>query len=195
MGAGLTDLYNRFHEKNNVDSDIVCLRELHQEMDELIIQTYGWGDINLGHDFHEVPYLAKNDCVRFTISDSARLEVLRRLSELNYQRYEEEVTQGLHGNAVARARRHRANSAPMQPSFDFDSESVTTDSSEGVPGTAILGFLSTHDGWYAKADVLAVTGITDGQWNVAISELVSDGKVERQGERRGARYRFVGGGQ
>lgn len=61
---------------------------------------------------------------------------------------------------------------------------------DGSPATAILGFLSTRDGWHAKADVLAATGITDGQWNAAIADLISSGSVERQGEKRGARYRI-----
>jgi hypothetical protein len=60
------------------------------------------------------------------------------------------------------------------------------------PTGEILDFLRTHPGWHAKADILAATGITDRQWNTAISPLISDGNVERQGERRGARYRFVG---
>ena len=57
----------------------------------------------------------------------------------------------------------------------------------------ILGFLSAHDGWHAKADVLAATSITDGQWNAAIADLIAVGRVERQGERRGARYRATTG--
>jgi hypothetical protein len=51
--------------------------------------------------------------------------------------------------------------------------------------------LKAHPGWHAKADVLAATGITDGQWNVAITDLISRGRVERQGERRGTRYRLI----
>ena len=79
-----------------------------------------------------------------------------------------------------------------QPSFDF--EATATNALDGsTPATAILSFLGAHDGWYAKADVLAATGITDGQWNAAINDLIAGGKVERQGERRGARYRIQPG--
>jgi hypothetical protein len=63
-----------------------------------------------------------------------------------------------------------------------------------TPATAILGFLSANDDWYAKTDVIGATGITDGQWNTAIAELTAGGKVERQGERRGARYRATDAG-
>jgi hypothetical protein len=37
-----------------------------------------------------VPYLPENDRIRFTISESARLEVLRRLSRLNRERWQAE---------------------------------------------------------------------------------------------------------
>lgn len=193
---GLTKFYNRFHDQSDDDSQVELMRGLHCEIDLAVARLYGWDDIDLEHGYHEVPYLPENDRVRFSISGRARLEVLRRLSDLNRQRYEEEVAQGLHGNAVPRAstratRAGRTASAAMiQPSLDFESGAAT--SVNGVtPATAILEFLSTHRGWHAKADVLAAVGITDGQWNTAIAELIAGGKVERQGERRGARYRFT----
>jgi hypothetical protein len=109
---GLTQLYNRFHDPSDNDSRIVALREMHREIDLAVARAYGWDDLDLGHGFHEVPYLPVNDRVRFTISESARIEVLRRLSELNRQRYEDEVARGLHGGTVnerrmARGRRGR----------------------------------------------------------------------------------------
>jgi len=51
--------------------------------------------------------------------------------------------------------------------------------------------LQAHPGWYAKADILAVTGITDGQWNTSIAELTVSGRVKRQGEKRGAQHSFT----
>ena len=92
---GLTQLYNRFHDPSDDDSRITAMRGLHCEVDLLVAQAYGWDDLNLGHGFHEVPYLPVTDNIRFTISEAARIEILRRLSELNRQRYEEEVQQGL----------------------------------------------------------------------------------------------------
>lgn len=41
------------------------------------------------HGFHEVATLPDSDRGRFTIYESDRLEVLRRLSALNRQRYQE----------------------------------------------------------------------------------------------------------
>ena len=190
---GLTQLYNRFHDQSDDDPRIETMRVLHREIDLAVARAYGWDDVDLEHGFHAVPYLPENDRVRFTISDRVRLEVLRRLSELNHQRHEEEVAQGLHGGGRARTPRRAARAAPAQPSLDFNAGVTATVANGATPATAILGFLRTHDGWHAKADVLAAFGITDGQWNAAIADLIAGGRVERQGERRGARYRATTG--
>ena len=187
---GLTQLYNRFHDQSDDDSRIEGMRGLHRDIDLAVARAYGWDDLDLEHGFHAVAYLPENDRVRFTISDRVRLEILRRLSELNHQRYKEEVSQGLHGSSGTRAPRSAAGTASAQPSLDFEPR-VTATVNDATPSLAILSFLGAHDGWHAKADVLAATGITDGQWNVAIAGLISGGKVERQGEKRGARYRIA----
>jgi hypothetical protein len=69
---------------------IVKLRELHVQMDEAVLDAYGWNDIALQHDFVEVDYLPENDRVRFTIHPDARKEVLKRLLELNHKIHKEE---------------------------------------------------------------------------------------------------------
>ena len=92
-GIGLTKLYNRFHDQANSGSEITELRESFCEIDQTVAGVYGWDDIDLGHRFHEVAYLPKNNCMRFTISEAARVEILRRLAELNRERYEEETNQ------------------------------------------------------------------------------------------------------
>ena len=98
---GLTKLYNRFHTDTEKDPRIIELRALQREMDIAVARAYGWDDLDLQYGFHEVPYLPENDRVRFTISETARVEVLRRLSDLNRQRYQEEVEQGLHPGSKA----------------------------------------------------------------------------------------------
>ena len=85
---GLTATYNRFHNPEEGAGDIVRLRELHVEMDKAVASAYGWGDLELGHDFHVTA-----QGVRFTVSESARREVLSRLLGLNHERYEEEQSQ------------------------------------------------------------------------------------------------------
>jgi hypothetical protein len=89
---GLTKTYNRFHDSDESTADIRKLRDLHVEMDNAVATAYGWSDLELGHGFHET-----KQGTRFTISESARREVLSRLLKLNHERYAEEVAQGLHG--------------------------------------------------------------------------------------------------
>lgn len=204
---GLTKLYRRFHDSDEVDQRIHELRALRARIDEAAVLAYGWGDLDLGHGFHEVSYLPENDRVRFTIRETTRLEVLRRLSELNRQRYEEEVAQGLHGSNGAgavtprpRTRRAETKLTP-QPSFDFgdspanESEYLMVAESgaryHGGPARAIINHLTAHPGWHTKADIITAAGIPDRQWNTAIADLIAGGKVERQGEKRGTKYRAM----
>jgi hypothetical protein len=93
---GLTKLYNRIKNPKDNDPCIAELRELHREIDHTVANSYGWHDIDLDHGFHEVSYLPENDRVRFTISESARIELIQRLSELNRRRSDEEVEKSLH---------------------------------------------------------------------------------------------------
>ena len=190
QNIGLTSLFNKFHTPSQVSSEMQELRSRFIEMDISVLRAYGWGDIELNHGFHEVAYLPDHDRVRFTISESSRLEVLRRLSTLNLSRYAREIAQMQHGVVEQRAPRRAVSTTPAQSSLDFEVGTAKT-THDTPAATAILGFLSTHDGWHTKADVVAATGITDGQWNAAINGLVASGRVERQGERRGARYRAV----
>lgn len=89
---------------------IVELRRLHVEMDNAVLEAYGWGfgsaqpsaggpPISLRHDFYEVDYLPENDRIRFTIHPDARKEVLKRLLELNHQIFEQEAREGKHKEA------------------------------------------------------------------------------------------------
>ncbi len=87
---GLTGFYNAFHNQGNDDERLEELRQLQREIDLAVRVAYGWQDIDLNHGFHAVGYLPANDNIRFTISEEARIEVLKRLSALNKQRWEEE---------------------------------------------------------------------------------------------------------
>jgi hypothetical protein len=109
-GLGLTKLYNRFHDPDDQDPRLERLREQLREIDVAVARLYDWKGLDLGHGFHEVPYLGENDRVRFTVSEIARLEVLRRLGELNRQRYEEE--QAAAPAAKPRSSKGRAKAVP-----------------------------------------------------------------------------------
>jgi hypothetical protein len=113
LSLGLTKIYNLFHDSNltigtieklskcstpickQAFADILKLRSLHKEMDLAVLSAYGWTDIDLRHDFYEVDYLPENDRIRYTIHPDDRREVLKRLLQLNHERHEEEVRNGL----------------------------------------------------------------------------------------------------
>jgi hypothetical protein len=106
LWLGLTDIYNLLHARDLSPSKVakvskkpegdaerayhglIELRRLHRELDVSIRDAYGWQDLDLGHDFHEVEALAEKDRVRYTISRAAHKEVLRRLLALNLARAE-----------------------------------------------------------------------------------------------------------
>lgn len=115
---GLTKLYNRFHDHEDTEEPIVEMRDLHKQIDEAVASAYGWDDLDLEHDFHEVDYLPKNDRVRFTISEKARNEVLDRLTLLNKERFAQEQ-KGVLKTATSKGRKY-AN----KPGTDFELDKV-----------------------------------------------------------------------
>lgn len=82
---------------NEAVEGVLKLREQHVEMDNAVLEAYGWRDIQLNHDFYEVDYLPENDRTRYTIHPDARKEVLKRLLELNHKIRKDEEDQGLWG--------------------------------------------------------------------------------------------------
>jgi methylase of polypeptide subunit release factors len=65
---------------------ILDLRRLHVELDQCVRDAYGWNDLPLEHDFYEVETLPENDRIRYTISTTARKELLKRLLAENHAR-------------------------------------------------------------------------------------------------------------
>ena len=109
LWLGLTTIYNLFHARNlspeivaqvsKKDADTAAagfealleLRRLHVQLDLAVRDAYGWQDLDLEHDFHEVETLTENDRVRYTISPAARQEVLKHLLTENHARAEAEA--------------------------------------------------------------------------------------------------------
>jgi hypothetical protein len=106
---GLTAIYNQVHNPNTDDPYIARLRDIHIEIDEAVAEAYGWGDLRLEHGFHETA-----QGVRFTVSEAARREILRRLLELNHQRHTEEEARGLTRASGRRTGRGRRALAQMR---------------------------------------------------------------------------------
>ncbi|SDK16483.1 hypothetical protein SAMN04487820_10536 [Actinopolyspora mzabensis] len=94
--SGLTKTYNLVFDPECTDSDIEELRRIHREIDEATVRAYGWQDRidavgGLDHGFHPV-----GRETRYTIGLAAQREILDSLLELNHERYQQEVAQGLH---------------------------------------------------------------------------------------------------
>ncbi len=94
---GLTKTYNDFHDPECKTPGIVRLRELHVQLDNAVRDAYGWSDLDLAHGWQktEETHEKKGKKIhritwRYTISPTARDEILRRLLDLNRQRHEEE---------------------------------------------------------------------------------------------------------
>ncbi|MBK3529228.1 MULTISPECIES: Eco57I restriction-modification methylase domain-containing protein [unclassified Streptomyces] len=81
--AGLTKLYNMVHDPAVKDSDIESLRENHRKIDQSVLESYNWQDVDLAHDFYP-----NRQGTRFTVAPSAQIEILDRLLELNHAQHE-----------------------------------------------------------------------------------------------------------
>jgi hypothetical protein len=98
---GLTKTYNRFHDRENHEPDIVRLRELHAAMDRAVLDAYGWSDIKTDCEFLSDYYEEDEDgnevpkSIRYRWPDEVRDEVLARLLDLNAKYHAEEVAAGL----------------------------------------------------------------------------------------------------
>ena len=81
---GLTNLYNLVNDPdvaNAADADVARMREVHTELDHAVMDAYGWGDVELSHGFHSYRQMT-----RWTVSPTARVEILDRLLEENLRR-------------------------------------------------------------------------------------------------------------
>lgn len=100
---GLTKTYNRFHDPDETDADILELRRLHAAMDRAVLDAYGWTDISTDCVFrldYEEPEdddaeetgkkRRKKKPWRLRWPEAVHDEVLARLLALNQQRAEEE---------------------------------------------------------------------------------------------------------
>ena len=119
---GLTKLYGEMHKQENSAAQYDRMRELHREIDCSLAHAYGWDDLDLEHGFHKVAYLQEGGSIRFTISEAARAEVLRRLSKLNRQRHEEEA-EGQKATKSSKSKRTRPRSTKGQSELGLGSRS------------------------------------------------------------------------
>lgn len=104
---------------NEAVEGIFELRRLHKEMDETVLKAYGWTDINLAHDFYEVDYLPENDRIRYTISPTARREILKRLLLLNHEIHAQEMEAETQTAPTTRQRKGKKQKGSPTESMGF----------------------------------------------------------------------------
>lgn len=128
---GLTKVHNRFHKAGDGAEPLRELRDLFIEMDRAVCAAYGWDDIRLGHGFHET-----RQGTRFTVSETARREILGRLLRLNHERYAEEAAQGLHDRKCGASRDTRRSKRPTASASDAAQMTMVTITGEPASTTA-----------------------------------------------------------
>lgn len=110
---GLTNLYNLVNDPSlpdATDSDVARLRAIHVEVDEAVMDAYGWSDIVLNQGFHTYRQME-----RWTMSPAARVEILDRLLEENHRRAAAEAAAS--PKKTAKGRKAKSMSEGMETLF------------------------------------------------------------------------------
>ncbi|WP_431658373.1 type IIL restriction-modification enzyme MmeI [Pantanalinema rosaneae] len=129
---GLTTAYNRFHDPDETNPDILKLRELHAQMDRAVLDAYGWTDIPTDCEFL-LDYEDEDDSPlapsgrgaggegrkrkkpwRYRWPEEVHDEVLARLLKLNQERAEAEKLGG-------KSKRRKEPAKPITPDATFPS--------------------------------------------------------------------------
>jgi hypothetical protein len=119
---GLTVLYNKFHNPEVDNAEIVELRRLHATLDRAVLNAYGWTDIQPNCEF--IPEFdgeggedynghVNGTKYRYRWPDEVHDEVLARLLELNRQRAEEESLAGAAADSAKPKKRAQKKSAKV----------------------------------------------------------------------------------
>jgi len=95
---GLTETYNRFHNPDEQSPEIIELRNLHAAMDRVVLDAYGWSNIETNYEFlldYEIDEdnwsPRKKKPYRLRWPDETRDLVLSQLLALNIEQHKSEV--------------------------------------------------------------------------------------------------------
>lgn len=119
---GLTDTYNRFHDPNETDPQILELRHLHEKLDQSVLAAYGWSDLSTDCEFlldyeddedDDPTKRQRKKPWRYRWSEDTHDEVLARLLDLNQHRHEQEIL----GGKQKKAKGKRQKTAKTQESL------------------------------------------------------------------------------
>ncbi len=93
---GLTTTYNRFHDPDETAAEILELRELHDQLDRAVLDSYGWTDLRarceflLDYQLEDEEAGRRKQPWRYRWPDVVQDEVLGRLLALNCARADAE---------------------------------------------------------------------------------------------------------
>lgn len=120
--CGLTDIMNAVHTPSNTNTIVAELRRLLASIDTEVALAYGWDDLDIIYDFRDFSGGSANDPWRWALSEDVTSELIRRLTELNRQRFEEfsQAQAAEPGPAKRRRRSKIAQPVPQEDLFSGD---------------------------------------------------------------------------
>ncbi len=120
---GLTDTYNRFHDPDETDPDILTLRALHEKLDRAVLDAYGWHDLptdcefRLDYEDEDPDSTSKRKKPwRYRWAEPLHDEVLARLLDLNQQRHQQEILGGEKAQKKGTGNKKQATKKPKPAS-------------------------------------------------------------------------------
>jgi hypothetical protein len=144
---GLTQTYNRFHDPDERNADILQLRQLHAECDRAVLDAYGWDDVALECEFlldYEEEETSENSKRkkpwRYRWNETTHDEVLARLLSLNQERYNDEVKGGKSANKKSNPKKN----TPRKPKFPTTDQQLTL-IPEAIEQLDLAGIMETDD--------------------------------------------------
>jgi hypothetical protein len=105
IGIGM--LLNKLHDKNNSEPKIFDLRSTLIDLDRAVLNSYGWSDLKIQHEFRTV---GKGE--RFGFTQELAKEVLERLKKLNMTRSEAESSCSILKNSTFNNSRRKEMTHP-----------------------------------------------------------------------------------
>jgi methylase of polypeptide subunit release factors len=123
--VGLTKLLQLL-EQGDPDPQLEKLREAHVEMNQAVLEAYGWGDLLASHSFER----SKKGVV-YVIPQKTREEILERLLKLNHERHAEEVAAGLHEDGKAKGKSKAKSTGAKKPGRTQGKKSASKNLFEG----------------------------------------------------------------
>ena len=171
---GITEFMNNINNEADTSSPVELFRSLKAKLDQEIINAYGWTDINLNHGFYDLDFLPKNDCTRFTISQSARDKIISRLANLNQERFSEQSQR----NKTAKKNKNTrkiTKKTQVQPQDMFQLDTLDKEESRLKQlKEDIVKFLTKKGGYHGKVSIFSTIYMRTSEWENAIKELESD---------------------